>query len=149
MTKWYTTPLEAEGNSGQLVIASVKDGLESFRNNPRFKYRVEATWNYTPDALGMPDEEDAKVMEQVCDVLEKMFKSDPVAVLTALYTGAGARDMVFYTLSLHIFQRKFNEALADFPPLPLEFSAEEDSQWEEYAQMLALARESDSEAVGE
>lgn len=145
MSKWYTTPLEASDDSGNIVIASVKEGIDGFRSNPRFKFRVEVSWTYDPDTLGMPSDTTAETMEQVTEVLEKVFKADPVAVLTGVYTGAGARDMVFYTLSLHIFQRKFNEALAHFPPLPLEFSAEEDPLWDEYTQMEQLARQADSE----
>ena len=47
-------------------------------------------------------------------------------------TGDGLREWGFYTLSLHIFQRKLNEALAPFPLLPLQFDAEEDPEWESY-----------------
>ena len=74
-----------------------------------------------------------------------MFKADPIAVLTGIYTGDGQRSMVFYTLSLHIFQRKFNEALALFPTLPLTFNAEEDERWEEYAEMLQQVKKADAE----
>ena len=44
-------------------------------------------------------------------------------------------NWVFYTRSLHIFQRKFNEILAPLPAMPLTFRAEEDPQWEEYHEM--------------
>lgn len=74
-------------------------------------------------------------MEEVTDVLQDCFDRDPVAVLTGIYTGDGQRNWVFYTRSLHIFQRKFNEALAPFPALPLEFEAEEDPDWQEYREM--------------
>ena len=74
-------------------------------------------------------------MEQVQDALEACFANDPVAVNTGIYTGDGERNWVFYTRSLHIFQRKLNEALASFPVLPLTFHAEDDPQWEEYDEM--------------
>ena len=36
---------------------------------------------------------------------------------------------------LFIFSKKFNEAMAEFEQLPLEFHAEEDPDWEEYQEM--------------
>jgi len=52
---------------------------------------------------------------------------------------------VFYTTSLHIFQRKLNEMLAPFPTLPLQFHAEEDPQWEEYRHMKEATEITDEE----
>ena len=141
---WLTTPLES-AESGNLVMGTVRTDVEKQISNPRFRYRVEATWSYTPATSGMPDEETSELMEQVQEALEATFKKDPVAVLTGIYTGEGARDLVFYTLSLHIFQRKFNETLATFPQLPLSFSAEEDPDWTEYRAMLAMAQSADED----
>jgi len=126
-------------------MGTVRKDVDKFKSNQRFKYRVEVTWTYQPDGKGMPSDDDAEMMENVEDTLNETFRKDPVAVMTEIYTGDGARDIVFYTLSLHIFQKKFNEALAEFPTLPLTFSAEEDSGWEEYSQMLALAEAADTD----
>ncbi len=56
----------------------------------------------------------------------------PLASVTEIYTGAGERNWVFYTRSLHIFQRKFNEALATLPAMPLAFDVTHDPDWDEY-----------------
>ena len=145
---WLTTPLES-AESGNLVPGTVRPDAEKFISNQRVRYREEATWSYPPAPRGMPDEATSELMEKVQEALEATFKKDPIAVLTGVYTGEGARDLVFYTLSLHIFQRKFNETLAVFPELPLSFSAEEDPQWDEYRSMLAIAQASDSDDEGE
>ncbi len=100
-----------------------------------YRYRVEVTWPYEGDGKGLPTYTDSKVMEEVTNALNNCFDRDPVAVLTGIYTGDGQRNWVFYTRSLHIFQRKFNEVMAPFPALPLEFEAEEDPDWEEYREM--------------
>lgn len=144
MATWLTSPFEST-ESTNLIMGTVRKDVEKFKSNPRFKYRVEVEWTYTPDTLGMPSEDDAKQMEEVEETLNTIFKKDPVAVLTGVYTGDGVRDLVFYTLSLHIFQKKFNEALAVFPILPLTFSAEEDPEWEEHANMLAIAEAAEDE----
>lgn len=144
MATWITSPFES-ASSGNLVMGTVRKDVQKFIDNPRFKFRVEVTWTYTPAAAGMPDEATSKLMESAAENLNKSFSKDPVALLTGIYTGEGARTWVFYTLSLHIFQRKFNEALAEFPPFPLTFEAEEDPSWEEYREMLALASKADDD----
>ncbi len=144
MATWLTAPFES-AESGNLVMGTVRKDVEKFRSNNRFKYRIDVKWDYTPDTHGMPSEAVSEQMEEVTNALNEAFTKDPVAVLTGIYTGEGARDLVFYTLSLHIFQRKFNEILADYPTLPLSFEAEEDAEWEEHSQMLAIAEASDGD----
>ena len=75
-------------------------------------------------------------MEAATDAMQAQLAADPVAVLTGIYTGAGERTWVFYTLSTNIFGKKLNAALADpMPLLPLEISAENDPEWAEYDEM--------------
>lgn len=141
---WLTCPLES-AQSGNLVMGTIRNNVEKFISNPRFRFRVEVSWSYNPASKGMPDEQTSELMEKVQEALENAFKKDPVAVLTGIYTGESVRDLVFYTLSLHIFQRKFNEILAPFPTLPLTFEAEEDPEWDEYRSMLCLAMTADND----
>ena len=148
MSDWITAPFESVDGEN-LVMCTLRTDVGRFRGNPRFRYRVGVEWPYAPGAGGMPPESLGAELEAVADSLQSVFTADPVAVLTGIYTGNGCRTMVFYTLSLHIFQRKFNEALADFPALPLEFGAFEDPEWEEYGSMLVQVRRADDEVDGE
>ena len=135
---WWTCPTESE--DGRLVMVTGRRDIAKFKENKRFSIRVEITWIYdeSPEA-GMPDLATSELMEQATDNLAKIFDADPVAVMTGIYTGAGERNWVFYTLSTHIFQRELNEALAELPLLPLQISAENDADWEEYAEMRSLS----------
>lgn len=133
-TEWWSAPAQAA--NGLTIIVTGRSGLQNVKETGRFIYRVEVTWPYPPDEQGMPDEATSELMGQVQEALEATFAADPVAVNTGIYTGDGERNWVFYCCSLHIFQRKINEALAPFPTLPLSFTAEEDPDWEEYAEML-------------
>lgn len=135
---WWTCPTESE--DGRLIIVSGRRDIDSFRNNPRFNIRVEITWRYSdaPDAA-MPDESISETMVEVTDSLNAVFDKDPVAVMTGIYTGAGERNWVFYTLSTYIFNKKFNQALAPFPMLPITIYAENDPEWLEYAEMRDLS----------
>ena len=131
---WWTAPADSE--SGNLIMVTGRRDVERFRSNPKFSIRVEVTWPYEGDATGMPFEPTPKLMEEATEALQRAFDKDPVAVMTGIYTGDGQRNWVFYTLSLNIFGRKLNEALADMPVLPLEISAENDSEWAVYEEMI-------------
>lgn len=135
---WWTCPTESE--DGRTIIVTGRRDIDAFRANPRFSIRVEITWRYSESpAAGMPDDETAKVMEEVTDALNTVLAKDPVAVMTGIYTGAGERNWVFYTLSTNIFNKKLNEALAPFPLLPLKIYAENDPDWLEYDEMKDLS----------
>ncbi len=134
---WWTSPTESA--DGHLIMVTGRRDIDQFRNNPRFSIRVEITWPYQSDAGGMPSQADSELMEQAHDAMQAVFEKDPVAVLTGIYTGDSQRNWVFYTLSTHIFQKKINEALAQLPTLPLQISAENDPDWEEYAEMKEIS----------
>lgn len=123
---WWTAPTESE--SGALIMVTGRKNVEKFRLNPKFKIRIEVTWKYSPEPDGMPDKETSEEMERVQSALTACFDKDPVAVLTGIYTGDGERNWVFYSLSTNIFGRKLNEALADFPVLPLTIYCENDAE---------------------
>ncbi len=135
---WWTSPTESE--DGRLIMVSGRRDIGRFRDNKRFCNRIEITWRYdeSPDAA-MPDKPTAEMMEKVTDALNASFDKDPVAVMTGIFTGAGERNWVFYTLSNNIFGRKINEALADLPLLPLTIYAELDPDWAAYDEMCDLA----------
>lgn len=130
---WWTAP--AESDNGHLILVTGRRAMDNIIETGLYRYRVEVTWPYEGDNKGLPNYADSKMMEQVTDALNECFDKDPVAILTGIYTGDGQRNWVFYTRSLHIFQRKFNEALTPFPNLPLQFEAEEDPDWQEYREM--------------
>lgn len=130
---WWTSPTESE--SGRLVMVSGRKDVAKFRSSGKYKIRVEITWKYQGNAAGMPDEPTATIMEAVQEALEKAFKKDPVAVLTGVYTGDDERNWVFYTLSVNIFGKKLNEALAPFDLLPISIYTENDPEWGEYDEM--------------
>lgn len=132
---WWTCPTESL--DGRLIMVSGRRDIDKYRQNPRFNIRIEIAWRY--DSADMPDEPTAIIMEQATEALNAVLDADPVAVMTGIYTGAGERTWVFYTLSTHIFQKKLNEALADLPLLPLVISAENDPTWAEYDEMRELS----------
>lgn len=122
---WLTYPAESN-DSGRNIIVSERQDLDKFKNNPRFKYFITMGMPYHGDAKGMPDEATSDLIEQVTDAMNEVLKKDPVAILTEVSTGDDRREWVYYTMSLPIFNKKINEALAFLPQLPLDFTAEEE-----------------------
>jgi len=135
---WWTCPTENE--DGRTIMVTGRRDIDKFRRNPRFCIRVEISWTYScsPDA-GMPDDQTAKLMQQATDLLNDEFLKNSVAVLTGIYTGAGQRNWVFYTMSTNLFNKKLNAALSSLPLLPLEIYAENDPDWCEYTEMRDLS----------
>lgn len=133
MDRWWTYPAEAD--NGKTVIVSGRDGVDKFRTGGKYNYRIDVTWRYSPLPSGMPEDADARLMEEATDALQSAFAKDKVAVMTGIYTGDGRRDWVFYTKNLKIFSVVFNKALAEIDSMPLEIEAEEDTGWSEYLNM--------------
>jgi len=99
---WWTAP--GESDDGRLVMVTGRRDIAQFRRNPRFSIRIEIRWVYdTASNAGMPSEADAATMGTATDNLLAVLAKDPAAVMTGIFTGAGERTWVFYTLSTHIF----------------------------------------------
>ena len=130
---WWTAPTESE--SGRLIMVTGRKDIDNFRSNERFKIRIVVTWKYEGDENGMPDTATSQLMEEAQNALQNEFHKDPVAVLTGIFTGDDQRDWIFYATSTHIFGKKINKALADFPQLPISIYAENDPEWQEYDEM--------------
>lgn len=131
--KWWTAP--AEGEKGQLVIVTGRDGVEAAINSGKYNARVDVSWEYESKPDGLPVDADARILEDVTEALKETFRKEDAAVLTGIYTGEGRRDWVFYTRNLGVFGRLFNRALSALPQLPLLIEAESDPDWEEYREM--------------
>ncbi len=112
-----------------------RDRIEDYKDSGKYVYRIDVCWEYNSLPDGMPEDDDATLMEEATDALIEAFKKDRVAVMTGIYTGDGKRDWVFYTKNLKIFSIVFNNALESLPTIPIVIDAEEDADWEEYTHM--------------
>lgn len=131
--KWWTAPAEGEG--GKTVIVTGRDDMDEVMASGKFVYRIDVYWDYEPMADGMPSDEDARLMEQATESMQREFRKDRIAVMTGIYTGEGRRDWIFYCRNLKVFSGVFNRALAELPQMPLVIEAESDPEWNEYRNM--------------
>lgn len=142
-TDWWTSPTESD--SGRLIMVTGRRGLENVIATGKYNVRVEISWPYQGDASGMPDIPTSTLMEAVTDAINEVFKKDPVAIMTGIYTGDDERNWIIYTKNQHIFNRRLNEALAPFDLLPITLYAENDPEWNEYREMCEFAEVMDGE----
>lgn len=141
--RWWTAPTEAE--NGKTILVTGRDYLDEIIAKEKYIYRVTVSWDYHSLPSGMPEDDEARLMEQATDAFISEFKKDKIAYLTGIYTGDGRREWIFYTSNLNIFGRVFNRALADIEQLPLAIEAQEDRDWEEYREMREITYIPESE----
>ncbi|MDE5662111.1 MAG: DUF695 domain-containing protein [Muribaculaceae bacterium] len=136
---WLTFPTVDE--QGNTIIVTGRLDVAKYRSRERNSIRVEVTLPYTPAGeLGFPDEEPARLLEEMTDSFEAHLDGKNTALLTGIYTGAGERNWVFYTFSTESFNGFLNRALAPFPLLPLKIYAENAPEWAEYDEMRAATQ---------
>ena len=143
--EWFTAIAESV-DGDETVFVSGRYGIDEFIASGKFRERAEVTWRYNDKGKGMPDDTTAELMEQVLEVIKRAMETNKLAILTGVYTGAGERNMVFYTRNIPAFGNTLNEALATFELLPLSIYTEKDSEWSEYAEMCQL-RSDDIDAM--
>lgn len=134
--KWFTSLSEDE--QGHLITVNGRLELDEFIESGKLNERVEITWKYEGDAMGMPDTATAENMEKVQEALKKAMEKDKLAILTGVYTGSLQKVWVFYTRTVRVFGERLNEALAPFELFPIEIYTEVDTEWEEYKDMSEM-----------
>jgi hypothetical protein len=83
----------------------------------------------------MPSDAEGELMEQVIDSLRNAVEKDKLAILTGIYTGNNERTLVFYTRTSRVFGERLNDALAEFPQLPITLYVEIDPEWNEQQEL--------------
>lgn len=146
--EWFTAIAESD-TGNDTIFVSGRIGIDEFRLSGKFRERAEVTWKYDTDAKGMPDEATAELMENVMSVLRRAMEKNKLAILTGVYTGAGERNMIFYTRNIPAFGNTLNEALSVFELLPLTIYTEKDPDWQEYAEMCVLCGDDVEDMIDE
>lgn len=134
--KWFSGM--ALNDAEQPVFITGRDDIEEFRNCGKLKERVEIYWKYEASANGMPTEKEADLMNKAQETLRTVVEKDKLAILTGVYTGNNERTMVFYARTAKVFGERLNDALKNFPLLPITIYVEKDPEWNEYAEMLEI-----------
>lgn len=137
----------AEGeNEGTPFILRFRPHLQDFIAVNRYHKHLTITWPYTSDNDSlMPGNTDTNLMSEVENSLVEALESDVHAVLAFVYTGQNQREWHWYSSDIAETGKRLNEALSYFERLPIELTAEDDPEWEEYLSVLEGADYSDYE----
>jgi len=138
---WFTSLSHTD--EGQLVFVTVRKGLGEFIASRKLRVRVDLSLSYEAESEGMPTEAAAQLIEAIEPQLRKIMERDKLAILTGNYTGGGQKDWTFYTRHLPTFGERLNACLEPYPTLPLDIHSQEDPDWEDYDEMLALEQPED------
>ena len=130
---WFSTM--AISDNELPIFISGREDLDEFRLSGKFKERVEIYWKYDSNHNGMPSDAEGELMEQVIDSLRNAVEKDKLAILTGIYTGNNERTLVFYTRTSRVFGERLNDALAEFPQLPITLYVEIDPEWNEQQEL--------------
>lgn len=128
----------ALNDADQPVFITGRDDIEEFRNCKKLKERVEIYWKYDAASNGMPLEKEADMMNKAQEAIRAAVEKDKLAILTGVYTGNNERTMVFYARTAKVFGERLNDALKEFPLLPITLYVEKDPDWNEYSEMLEI-----------
>lgn len=128
--KWVV----AEGEIDNLpAFVRFRDSVESFISSGDYRHYLRIVWECEEaDKLGIPSESEWEQLESFEDNLCTALEANDHAVLTFTMTNDALRQWVFYTQDVAESVRRINEMPQEKERFPIELSANEDPNWEEY-----------------
>lgn len=90
-------------------------------------------WKYASEN-GQPGPIDHGDMNGLEDALEGALKGSQVATLALVSTGENLREWTYYAQSEDSFIERFDEAVEQLPPFPIEIHTAHDPTWSMYTE---------------
>jgi len=102
----------------------------------QYRHLISISWPYEPEnEAGLPSPEQADRMTLLEARLVPALETSRAAFLAIVATGNGLRQWHWYCRDPDETMTLVNQALADCEPFPVEFSLDDDPQWEAHAQL--------------
>ena len=122
----------AEGESdGVSFLLRFRPNLQAFIATNKYKTRLTLIWNYESENTSlMPSEKTIEMMNKVENALIDILENDLQAILAFVYLGHNQKEWHWYSIDITETEKRLNEALSYFDVLPIEFSSEDDAEWE-------------------
>jgi hypothetical protein len=126
-------------DDGTPLIFRIRNQPPSFARKDSFPHLLGVCWQYGPEnENGMPAADVVERMGQLEDLLVPAFEESRQAFLTVVVTGNGVREWQWYARNADKVMELVNEALDAYEPFPVEFSFQDDPQWEGYSRFLQV-----------
>jgi hypothetical protein len=132
---WRIEIAEADG---QPLIVRIRNQLPTYACRDKFPHLLGVSWKYdSPNAQGMPTEEDLERMCQLEDLLVDALENAQQAFMTVVITGTGVREWQWYAQNQIDVMELVNETLGELEPFPVQFMCEDDPTWIAYSRFQA------------
>jgi hypothetical protein len=126
-------------DDGKPLIFRIRNKPPSFAQKKTFPHLLAVSWQYeSPNEQGMPSQDVAEHMSQLEDLLEPAFEGARQAFLSVIVTGNGVREWQWYARTCEEVMELVNETLGQLEPFPVEFSFQDDPEWEGYTRFLEI-----------
>ena len=137
MTADDTWTMATAEDEGKPLIFRIRNNPPSFARRESFPHLLAVSWPFESDnGSGMPSQEVAERMGQLEDLLVPAFEGKQQAFLSVIVTGNGVREWQWYARDAEEAMQLVNEALGEYEPFPVQFSFQEDPEWQGYNQFL-------------
>ncbi|WP_132055690.1 DUF695 domain-containing protein [Pseudocnuella soli] len=135
----------AEGeNDGTPFLLRFRPHLNDFIETKKYNKKLTIALPYISDNDSlMPTDEETELFSNIEDALVDVLENDVQAVLTFVYTGQNQKEWHWYSTDINETGKRLNDALSNFDRLPLELTAEDDPDWNEYNSVLEGADDSE------
>jgi hypothetical protein len=126
-------------DNGKPLIFRIRNQPPSFARKAAFPHMVAVTWEYeSPNDQGMPSAEDTQRMTELEELLEAGLENSRQAFLTVIVTGNGVREWQWYARDPEKVMELINETLGHREPFPVQFSIQDDPEWEGYNRFVEI-----------
>jgi Family of unknown function (DUF695) len=126
-------------DDGKPLIFRIREHGPAFAIKAVFSHLLAVCWQYEPfNDQGMPAQDDVDRMAELEDLLKPAFEGAEEAFLTVIVTGNGVREWQWYARDPKTLMELVNDTLGELEPFPVQFSFQEDPEWEGYARFLAI-----------
>jgi hypothetical protein len=131
----------ATGQDGDKpLILRIRNEAPSFAPKSAFPHLIAVSWPYEAARDNeMPSQEVVEQMGQFEELVETALETARQAFLSVIVTGNGVREWQWYSRDPNETMELVNEALAGRDPFPVEFSLQEDPEWEAYSRFQCIA----------
>lgn len=126
-------------DNGKPLIIRIRNQPPAFATKSAFPHLLAVSWQFeSPNDQGMPSPEDAQRMTELEEWLEAGLEGVRQAFLTVIVTGNGVREWQWYARDPETIMELVNETLGHLEPFPVEFSFQDDPEWEGYSRFLEI-----------
>jgi hypothetical protein len=135
-SRWKMATAEDEGRP---LILRIRNQAPSFATKAEFPHLLAISWQYqSPNDQGMPSSDDTQRMVELEDLLEAGLERVQQAFLTVIVTGNGVREWQWYAQDPEKTMELVNQTLGHLEPFPIQFSFQDDPDWEGYSRFLEI-----------